>query len=234
MTRHNPAQILVVEDDPVYQRYLISLLEREGYRVSAVFEAEAALQAVRHDPPDLIVVDVELPGMSGLELLNRVKETDEVPVVIVSGHDTEPERVIGLDLGADDYIVKPFLPREFAARVRSALRRAASDPPGGRVLRFGDLEIRLAAREVYLAGKPVALTRREFDLLVYLATRQDEVVDRPTLLQEVWGSSDEWQDSATVTEHVRRIRHKIEADPANPRWIRAVRNVGYRFSAEEA
>ena len=224
------AHILVVEDDATYQRYLVSLLEREGHRVTAVFEAEEALRAIAVDRPDLIVVDVELPGMSGLELLNRVKAGPGVPVMIVSGHDSEPDRVIGLDLGADDYIVKPFLPREFAARVRSALRRAAGDGPGGRVVRFGDLEIRPASREVCLAGKPVALTRREFDLLLYLASRPGEVIDRQHLLQEVWGSSDEWQDSATVTEHVRRIRHKIEADPANPRWIRAVRNVGYSFN----
>ncbi|MFP5316835.1 MAG: response regulator transcription factor [Acidimicrobiia bacterium] len=225
-----PAHILVVEDDAVYQRYLVSLLEREQYRVSAVFEAEEALRVLARDPPDLIVVDVELPGMSGLELLNRVRATEPVPVpvVIVSGHDSEPDRVIGLDLGADDYIVKPFLPREFAARVRSALRRSTAD--GLRVVRHGDLEIRPASREVTLAGSPVALTRREFDLLCYLASRPGEVVDRQHLLQEVWGSSDEWQDSATVTEHVRRIRHKIEADPANPRWIQSVRNVGYRFN----
>lgn len=225
-----PAHILVVEDDAVYQRYLVSLLEKEGHRVTAVFEAESALHTVKGDRPDLIVVDIELPGMSGLELLNRVKESAQVPVVIVTGHDSEPDRVIGLDLGAEDYIVKPFLPREFAARVRSALRRAAGDG-GIRVLRFGDLEIRPAAREVCLGGKAVALTRREFDLLLYLASRPGEVVDRQRLLQEVWGSSDEWQDSATVTEHVRRIRHKIEPDPANPRWIKAVRNVGYTFSA---
>ena len=223
-----PAHILVVEDDAVYQRYLVSLLEREGYRVSAVFEAEEALRVLAKDVPDLIVADVELPGMSGLELLNRVKATASVPVVIVSGHDTEPDRVIGLDLGADDYIVKPFLPREFAARVRSALRRSATD--GTRAVRHGELEIHPASRQVNLAGNPLTLTRREFDLLLYLASRPGEVVDRQQLLQEVWGSSDEWQDSATVTEHVRRIRHKIEADPANPRWIHSVRNVGYRFN----
>lgn len=231
MTPAPAAHILVVEDDATYQRYLVSLLEREGHRVTAVFEAEEALRTLDRDRPDLIVVDIELPGMSGLELLNRVKTTASVPVMIVSGHDGEPDRVIGLDLGAEDYIVKPFLPREFAARVRSALRRTTVDAPGGRVVRYGDLEIRAGSREVTLAGKPVSLTRREFDLLLYLASRPGEVVDRQKLLQEVWGSSEEWQDSATVTEHVRRIRHKIEADPANPRWIRAVRNVGYSFNA---
>lgn len=229
MTAARSAHVLVVEDDAVYQRYLVSLLEREGHRVSAVFEAEDALRALADDRADLIVVDIELPGMSGLELLNRVKAGPGVPVMIVSGHDTEPDRVIGLDLGADDYIVKPFLPREFAARVRSALRRAGPEGAGGRVLRYDDLEIRPAARTVCLAGKPVALTRREFDLLLYLASRPGEVIDRQQLLQQVWRSSDEWQDSATVTEHVRRIRHKIEADPTKPRWIRAVRNVGYAF-----
>jgi two-component system alkaline phosphatase synthesis response regulator PhoP len=150
---------------------------------------------------------------------------------VVSGREAETERVLAFDLGADDYVVKPFLPREFAARVRTALRRARERPAA--TLRFGALEIRLAARVVTLDGAPVALTRREFDLLAYLALRRGQVIPRQQLLEEVWHASGDWQDSATVTEHVRRLRLKLEEEPSKPRLLHGVRNVGYCFEPDE-
>jgi len=225
-----PATILVVDDDETFTDLVTTLLEGEGHRVIAASDGDSALAAVEKDAPDLIVLDLELPGMSGLEVLNRLRPRLTVPIMVVSGHEAETERVLAFDLGADDYVVKPFLLREFAARVRSSLRRSRST--GDAVFSFDTLEIRLGAREVTVDGKPVAMSRREFDLLAYLASRAGQAVPREQLLRDVWQSSDEWQDTATVTEHIRRIRLKIERDPAHPRWIRGVRNVGYRLEVE--
>lgn len=219
--------VLVVDDDPTFLHLVTGLLEREGHEVMTVADAESALSAIDRRPPDLIVLDIEMPGMSGLELLSRLPPRVRAPVIVVSGREAESERVLALDLGADDYVVKPFLLREFAARVRAGLRRARL--ARSTTLSFPDVEIRLAAREVRVAGKPVALTPREFDVLAYLAARPGEVVSRQQLLEDVWQSSEEWQDPATVTEHIRRIRQKIEPDRSKPRRIRGVRNVGYSF-----
>jgi DNA-binding response OmpR family regulator len=175
----------------------------------------------------VIVLDIEMPGMSGLEVLHRLRPRVRAPVIVVSGREAESERVLAFDLGADDYVVKPFLSREFAARVRAVLRRARLAPET--TLSFKGIEIRLAAREVVVHGEPVGLTPREFDLLAYLASRPGLPVSRRQLLEDVWHSSEGWQDVATVTEHVRRLRRKIEADPSHPRWIRSVRTVGYTF-----
>jgi DNA-binding response OmpR family regulator len=223
--REEPGVVLVVDDDPTFLRLVTGLLQRDGHEVLLVSDAESALATMQRRRPELIVLDIEMPGMSGLELLSRLRAR-VVPVIVVSGREAETERVLALDLGADDYVVKPFLPREFAARVRAALRRARLAPS---IISFPGIEIRLAAREVTVAGKPVALTPREFDVLAYLAVRAGQVVSRRQLLEDVWKSSEEWQDAATVTEHIRRLRLKIEADPAKPRRIRGVRKVGYSF-----
>jgi two-component system phosphate regulon response regulator PhoB len=224
------ATILVVDDDETFTDLVTTLLTGEGHRVVAAADGDAALKAVDVEAPDLIVLDLELPGMGGLELLSRLRPRVTVPILVVSGHEAETERVLAFDLGADDYVVKPFLLREFAARVRSSLRRARST--GDAVYSFDTLVIRVGAREVIVDGRPVALSRREFDLLAYLAARAGQAIPREQLLRDVWQSSDEWQDTATVTEHIRRIRLKIESDPAHPRWIRGVRNVGYRLETE--
>ena len=219
--------ILVVDDDLTFLHLVRGLLERDGHEVVQATDAEGALAAVEHGAPDLIVLDIEMPGMSGLELLSRLRPRVAAPVIVVSGREAESERVLAFDLGADDYVVKPFLPREFAARVRAALRRTRLAPDA--LLSFPGIEIRMAAREVRVHGKAVALTPKEFDLLAYLASRAGQVISRRQLLEDVWRSSESWQDAATVTEHVRRVRLKIELDPANPRWIRGVRNAGYSF-----
>lgn len=225
--RDEAAHILVVDDDPSFVHLVTALLEKEGHEVVSATDGEQALAAVERRPPDLIVLDIEMPGMSGLEVLSRLRPGVRAPVIVVSGREAESERVLAFDLGADDYVVKPFLTREFAARVRAALRRARLAPDT--TLVFDGIELRLAAREVVVDGRAASLTPREFDLLAYLAARAGQVVSRQQLLEDVWQSSEKWQDAATVTEHVRRIRQKIEADPSNPRWIRSVRNAGYSF-----
>jgi two-component system phosphate regulon response regulator PhoB len=221
--------ILVVDDEAPFRQMVSALLEGDGHRVVQAPDGDAALAAIDEEAPDLIVLDLELPTISGLELLSRLRPQVRVPIIVVSGTEAESERVLALDLGADDYVVKPFLLREFAARVRSSLRRARMTQEA--VYSFGDLEIHMGSREVTVAGRPVNMSRREFDVLAYLAAHAGQVVTRQQLLRDVWQSSHEWQDTATVTEHVRRIRLKIEPDPANPRRITAVRNVGYRFQA---
>ena len=225
--RDDPGVILVVDDDPTFLTLVTALLERDGHEVIQARDGEGALAAVRERPPDVILLDIEMPGMSGLELLSRLRPRVRAPVIVVSGREAESERVLAFDLGGDDYVVKPFLSREFAARVRATLRRArlAQDT----TLSFPDIEIRLGAREVTAYAKPVVMTPREFDLLAYLALRPGQVVTRQQLLADVWQSSDRWQDPATVTEHIRRVRRKIEVDPSKPRWIRSHRTVGYSF-----
>ena len=226
-----PGTILVVDDDTTFQFLVRTLLEGEGHRVVQATDGDGALTAIDAERPDLIVLDLGLPEMSGLELLSRVRPRINVPIFVVSGQEAESERVLAFDLGADDYVVKPFLLREFAARIRASLRRARMTSDA--VYSFDTVEIRLASREVTVGGKPVMLSRREFDLLAYLAARPGQVVAREQILRDVWKSSEAWQDAATVTEHIRRIRLKVEPDPGNPRWIRSVRNVGYRLEPSD-
>jgi two-component system, OmpR family, phosphate regulon response regulator PhoB len=225
--REASGQILVVDDDPTFVHLVTGILEREGLEVVHATSGEEALAAIERRPPELILLDIELPDMSGLEVLSRLRHRVAAPVIVVSGREAESERVLAFDLGADDYVVKPFLSREFAARVRATLRRARLAPDT--ILVFDGIEVRVAAREVIVGGRPVSLTAREFDLLAYLAARAGQVISRQQLLEDVWQSSDKWQDAATVTEHIRRIRLKIEPDPSQPRWIRGVRNAGYSF-----
>jgi DNA-binding response OmpR family regulator len=178
------------------------------------------------------VLDLSLGADDGLDILSTLRESSDVPVILLTGRGDEHDRILGLKLGADDYLVKPFSPGELAARITSVLRRSrhgGGAPTSGQHFSFGELEIDVPTRDVHLAGRPVEMTAKEFDLLVYLARYPRQVFSRDQLLSQVWESSAEWQDSATVTEHVRRIRRKIEADPDNPRWIRTVRGVGYRF-----
>jgi len=162
-----------------------------------------------------------------LEVLTEIRKKSNLPVIVLSGRGEESERVVALEMGADDYVVKPFLVRELPARIRSVLRRARPAPSAR--MEFGPLEIRLAEREVVLAGRTIETTAKEFDLLAKLASHPRRVFSRAELLEEVWGSSRDWQDPATVTEHVRRVRRKIENDPEQPRWLQTVRGVGYRF-----
>jgi DNA-binding response OmpR family regulator len=174
------------------------------------------------------VLDVMLPGASGLDIL-RSRTTDAVPVILLTARVDEADRVLGLELGADDYVTKPFSPRELAARVRSVIRRAQSSPPPAESIRHDGLEVDLRSRTVVIDGRQVALTAKEFDLLAFVAQAPRQVFSRAQLLQHVWDSSPDYQDPATVTVHVRRLRCKIEDNPDTPRWITTVWGVGYRF-----
>lgn len=222
------ARVLVVDDEPMVREVVGSYLEHDGHTVVATGDGAAALHELAHEPFDLVVLDLMLPTVDGISVLREVRATSEVPIIVLTARGDEDERVHGLQLGADDYVVKPFSPRELAARVATVLRRLAAPPTAG-TLELGGLEIDEATREVHLDGAPITLTRREFDLLAFLARAPRQVFTRGQLLQQVWDSSPEWQDPATVTVHIGHLRQKIEADPTRPTRLVTVRGVGYRL-----
>ncbi len=204
-------------------------LERDGLRVHEVADGDQAMAWLATNHPALVVLDIMLPGVDGLSLLRRLRADGDVPVILLTARAEEVDRVVGLELGADDYVVKPFSPRELAVRVRNLLRRATRSAVDGVELRFGSLSIDPSAREVSIDGVLVTLTPKEFDLLLVLARAPRQVFSRRDLLQLVWDSAPEYQDPATVTVHVGRLRQKLETDPDHPRWIDTVWGVGYRF-----
>ncbi len=205
-------------------------LTLDGMRVHEAADGKAALAWLAAHRPDLVVLDIMLPGTDGLTILRQLRTATDVPVILLTARTDEVDRVLGLELGADDYVVKPFSPRELAARVRTVLRRTAIAPTGGgAVLEFGRLRIDPGTREVAVDGRVVALTPKEFDLLYTLAASPRQVFTRRQLLAQVWDSAPEYQDPATVTVHVGRLRQKIEPDPDDPRWITTAWGVGYRF-----
>jgi two-component system, OmpR family, phosphate regulon response regulator PhoB len=222
--------ILIVDDDERIRTLLTWQLEAEGFAVRCTADGGEALKRIDAEHPDLVVLDLSLPGVAGLDVLRRVRQREEadhalpLPVIILSGRSGETDRISGLDLGADDYLVKPFSPGELAARVRSVLRRTR--PPGTSA---AGITVNAATREVVAGGRQVSLTAREFDLLAFLARNPRQVFTRPQLLRSVWESEEDWQSQATVTEHIHRLRTKLEADPAHPRWLQTVRGVGYRL-----
>jgi DNA-binding response OmpR family regulator len=224
-------KVLVVDDEPMLRNLLCRLLRTEGYEVLEAEDGQAALDLVARERPDLILLDVMMPARGGLDVLGDLRRTSDVPVILVSALAEEADRVLGLKMGADDYVTKPFSAAELSARIESVLRRAvmrsAPDVPSN--LSFDGLAIDLNTREIRVNGEKAEMTAKEFDLLAYMAASPRQVFSREQLLQQVWGSSSSWQSDATVTEHVRRLRRKIEEDPDNPRWITTVRGVGYRF-----
>ncbi len=222
-----PARVLVVDDEPAIRQLLCRYLELEGYRVDEASSAEQAWVALSARPPDLVLLDAMMPVQDGFDFLSRVRRTSDVPVIMVSARDEGPSRVLGLRLGADDYVGKPFSMDELSARITSVLRRTGRQTSGSR-LEFGDLHIDLGSRKVNVAGEPVELTAKEFDVLAFLAGSPGRVFSRQQLLEHVWGSSSDWQDPRTVTEHVRRVRQKIERAGGGSR-LETVRGVGYRF-----
>jgi len=225
-------RVLVVDDEPTVREVVATYLTRDGFVVSSVGDGAEVLAEVASFRPDLIVLDVMLPSVDGITLLREIRATSAVPVIMLTARVEEPDRVLGLELGADDYVTKPFSPRELSARVRSVLRRGEHRPEAAAVkLSFDGLSIDTAAREVTVDGAVVGLTPKEFDLLAFLAASPRRVFSRAQLLANVWDSAPEFQDPATVTVHVRRIRQKIEADPDDPRWITTVFGVGYRFGS---
>ena len=222
------ARILVVDDEPTVREVVVQYLQRDGYVVHELDRGDLVAETVTTFQPDLIVLDIMLPGLSGLEVLRAIGP-NKIPVIMLTARVEEADRVLGLELGADDYVTKPFSPRELVARVRTVLRRAQPSTDVSETLRFDGLVIDRSSREATLDAHVVPLTAKEFDLLAYLAASPRQVFSRSQLLHDVWDSSPEYQDPATVTVHVRRLRHKIEADPENPRWITTVWGVGYRF-----
>ncbi|MEO1063941.1 MAG: response regulator [Actinomycetota bacterium] len=219
-------KVLVVDDDVAVRALVKKALSADSVQVLDAASGPDALDLINGDEPDLIILDIGLPGTSGLDVLVEIRRTSEVPVVLLTGRSDEADRIAGLDLGADDYVVKPFYPGELAARVRSLLRRAR--PPVDDQLSAGDIEIDRNAREVRVHGELLDLTAKEYDLLTFLVQSPRRVFNREQLLRNVWESSSEWQDPATVTEHVRRIRNKLEATKCEA-GIATVRGVGYRF-----
>jgi DNA-binding response OmpR family regulator len=222
--------ILVVDDEPIVRDVVARYLKREGFRTVQATSGDEAQKLIERDPPALVVLDIMLPGMDGLELCRWIRNQSELPIVMLTARGEEADRIMGLELGADDYLTKPFSPRELAIRVRNVLRRTATISPVGEAdIEFGDVTIDATAREVCKDGRPLRLTLKEFDLLAYLATHPRRVFSRRQLMEQVWGYRSEL-DSGTVTVHVRRLREKVENNPARPRHLETVWGVGYRFT----
>ena len=223
--------VLVVDDEPMVREVVVQYLVRDGLRVDEAADGDQALAWLATNKPDLVVLDVMLPGVDGLRILRELRATSQIPVILLTARAEEIDRITGLELGADDYVIKPFSPRELAARVRTVLRRTTSPKPedDDNALDFGALRIDARTREVTVNGDLTALTPKEFDLLYRLALSPRQVFSRRQLLEMVWDSSPDYQDAATVTVHVGRLRQKIESDPDNPRWITTTWGVGYRF-----
>jgi DNA-binding response OmpR family regulator len=228
-------QVLLVEDDDAIAAFVTTALEREGYAVVRMRTGEEALSHIRGSAPNLVLLDLMLPGdMDGLQVCREIRSGDTyIPVIIVTAKDEDVDKIVGLEVGADDYITKPFNTRELLARVRAVFRLASSGKethPRER-LSIGPMEIDLAGREVQMEGRPVPLTPKEFDLLVTLARNRGRVLGRETLLQKVWGY-DYLGDSRTVDVHMQRLRGKLEPDPRHPRYLLTVHSIGYKFAPE--
>jgi DNA-binding response OmpR family regulator len=225
-----PTRVLVVEDDRTVAEVVTRYLEREGFDVESVGDGNEALERADAQLPDLVVLDIMLPGLDGLEVCRRLRARAPIPVVMLTARGSEEDRVLGLELGADDYVSKPFSPRELTARVKAVLRRAGSPlgkVAGAATVEYDGLQIDLGAHEARVRGALATLTAREFELLAFLARRPRQVFRRDELLEHVWGYT--YGDTSTVTVHIRRLREKIEEDPSKPRRITTVWGVGYRF-----
>ena len=223
----SPTTVLVVDDEPDIVDLMRDFLEAAGHTVVSAPDGPAAFTLLDRQPVDCVLLDLMLPGMSGYDILRRLRESSDVPVLILSARQEDSDKIRGLGLGADDYIVKSATPAEVVARVKAVLRRARRDEPAtSHVLDYGRLKIDLQAREVQVDGQPVPFTAREFDLLQLLAEHPRQVFTRDVLFERFWG---EYGDRHTLTVHIGRLREKIEEDPAHPRLITTVWGVGYRF-----
>jgi DNA-binding response OmpR family regulator len=233
MTR-GQARILLVDDEQAVQTLLTYPLRKEGYEVVAAIDGQEALDRFSEERFDLVVLDVMLPKLDGIEVCRRLRIRSQVPIIMLTAKGDEIDKVAGLEMGADDYITKPFSVREFRSRVKAALRRGNMIGPalGTEPIKAGDLEIDLERRSVTLGGKPVELTYVEFEILSTLAAAPGRVFTRETLLEHIWGDST-YRDPRTVDVHIRHLREKLEADPKNPEYLFTVRGVGYRFRDSE-
>jgi len=224
------ATVLVVDDEPIVREVVVRYLAREGHETLEAADGIAARGAIERAEPDLVVLDVMLPGTDGLELCRWIRARSELPVIMLTARGEEADRIVGLELGADDYVTKPFSPRELAARVRSVLRRAAPTGETVECLTFGDIELERTTREARKGGEEVRLTAKEFDLLWFLASHPRRVFSRDQLMASVWGYTAAL-DTGTVTVHVRRLREKVEDDPSEPKYLETVWGIGYRLAA---
>ena len=224
----NNVSILVVEDEPSIREVVALYLQRAGYQVTCV--ADGALEALGKDTPDLVVLDLMLPEVDGFVITRFLRQRGDTPIIMLTARRAETDRIAGLEMGADDYVVKPFSPQELVSRVRAVLRRTQGQPPSNKAaaLEYEDLSIDPGTRLVKVRGLDVQLTAKEFDLLWFLASNKRHVFNRDQLLDRVWGLA-EYVDPSTVTVHVRRLREKIEVDPSEPKHIITVWGVGYRF-----
>jgi len=219
--------VLIVDDEPIVREVVVSYLRRDGYRTLEAAEGEEACKLAESEQPDLIVLDLMLPGLDGLSVCRRLRSFSQVPVIMLTARGEEADRIVGLEVGADDYVTKPFSPRELAARVRTVLRRV-NPTQTEQLLKFSDVTIDAPSREVTKGGREVRLTAKEFDLLYFLASHPRRVFSRDQLMHSVWGY-DVPVDTGTVTVHVRRLREKIEDNPSQPAHLQTLWGVGYRL-----
>src|SRR5438132_1262336 len=222
--------ILVVDEEPIVREVVVRYLECDGFRTVEAASGDEAQRLLEREPPSLVVLDVMLPGIDGLELCRWIRSRSDLPIVMLTARGEETDRIVGLELGADDYLTKPFSPRELAVRVRNLMRRASRPAAGdSHTVAFGDVVIDPGAREARKGGNPLTLTLKEFDLLLFLATNPRQVFSRDQLMDRVWGYQSAL-DTGTVTVHIRRLRKKIEDDASRPRHLETVFGAGYRFT----
>jgi DNA-binding response OmpR family regulator len=223
--------VLVVDDEPLVRDVVSRYLERDGHRVVTAEDGDGARRMIESEEPSLVLLDVMLPGETdGLDLCRWIRSSSELPVILLTARVEEADRIVGLELGADDYVTKPFSPRELATRVKTVLRRARVGEPPVEQITVGPLELDAATREAHREGEPLVLTAKEFDLLWFLASNAGRVFSRDQLMHRVWGYSAAL-DTGTVTVHVRRLREKVEDDPSDPQLLETVWGVGYRLHA---
>ena len=220
--------VLVVDDEPIVRDVVVRYLEHDGFETLIAGDGDSARALIEENEPALVVLDVMLPGTDGLSLCRWIRARSALPVILLTARGEEADRIVGLELGADDYVTKPFSPRELSARVRAVLRRSDPTPHERDSLTFGDVELDTSARQARKAGAAVELTQREFDLLAFLASHPRQVFSRDQLMDRVWGYATA-VDTGTVTVHIRRLREKIESDPQKPRHLATVWGVGYRL-----
>jgi DNA-binding response OmpR family regulator len=229
MEKMNGSKILLVEDEPSISEIVELYLKRAGFQVHALKDGRSAMQSLEHELPDLLVLDLMLPGIDGLAITRWLRDRSEVPIIMLTARREESDRIAGLELGADDYVVKPFSPQELVSRVRAVLRRTrAPAHETDAAVHYPGLDINPVTRQVQAQGLEVSLTAKEFDMLWLLVQHPRQVFSRVQLLDQIWGISD-YIDPGTVTVHVSRLREKIEPDPSNPQHIQTVWGIGYKF-----
>ena len=229
-----PAHILVVDDEADLVELVSYNLKKEGFRIDSASDGESALAKIRKDRYDLLILDILLPGIQGVELCRIVRndsKTASLPIIMLTAKGEEIDRIVGLEIGADDYVTKPFSPRELVARVKAVLRRSTEKPPAEKILKIGDLEINRERYTVSIKGELVKLSAKELKLLLFLAERKGKVFSRGQLLDAIW-RDEAFVEPRTVDVHIRRLRTQIEKDTANPRYIKTMRGIGYFFDGK--